>query len=210
MENQNEIRDFYDLTAEETADEWYNNPMLLPTIQAFISHLPEKPRVLDLGCGPGHESKRLLEEGATVVGIDFSERCIDIARERCSGARFEVMDFRNLDERFGRFDGVFAAGSLIHLSETELLKVMERITKILHPGAKLAAIMVTGEGIDEARSNLTVKDRLLRRTLYRYSLPTLNTLSKQNGLVLVDNLFLDEILQGYGWYAALFQANPSP
>lgn len=78
---ENEIKLFYDLTAEETADAWYDNSILKPTIQNFIRLLREKPRVLDLGCGPGHESKRLVMAGADVVGIDFSEECIRQAGE---------------------------------------------------------------------------------------------------------------------------------
>lgn len=58
-----EIRLFYDLTAEETADRWYKEEVLKPTIQDFISLLPKHPKVLDLGCGTGHESMRLAQAG---------------------------------------------------------------------------------------------------------------------------------------------------
>lgn len=76
---ENEIKLFYDLTAKKTADEWYKEEILMPTIQDFMKLLPKNPRVLDLGCGPGHESMRLNRAGAKVVGIDFSEECIAIA-----------------------------------------------------------------------------------------------------------------------------------
>jgi len=61
---ENDIKTFYDLVAEETANEWYNNDVLLPSIKEFINLLPARPRVLDLGCGPGYESMRLNNEGA--------------------------------------------------------------------------------------------------------------------------------------------------
>ena len=51
-----ETRLFHDLEAERIADEWYANDVLVPTIQEFLSLLPDKPKVLDLGCGPGYES----------------------------------------------------------------------------------------------------------------------------------------------------------
>lgn len=88
---------FYDLTAKETADQWYGIDLLKPSIDDFVSLVPPNPRVLDLGCGPGHETMRLASTGAKVVGIDYSEKCIQIARERCPQCRFEVMDFRFLD-----------------------------------------------------------------------------------------------------------------
>jgi trans-aconitate methyltransferase len=87
---------FYDATADKVADEWYPNDVLMPTIREFLSHLPPKPRVLDLGCGPGHESMRLTSAGARVFGLDFSDECISVARQRCSQCQFEVADFRDL------------------------------------------------------------------------------------------------------------------
>jgi len=52
------MRQFYNLTAERTAEDWYENTVLMPSIQDFVSLLPEKPSILDLGCGPGYESMR--------------------------------------------------------------------------------------------------------------------------------------------------------
>ncbi|EGW39307.1 class I SAM-dependent methyltransferase [Desulfosporosinus sp. OT] len=89
---ENEIKLFYDLTAERTAEEWYKEDILKPTIRDFVSLLPERPRILDLGCGPGHESMRLASVGANVLGIDFSEECINIARKRCPQCQFDVLD----------------------------------------------------------------------------------------------------------------------
>lgn len=56
---ENDIKTFYNLVAERTADEWYSNNILLPSIREFLSLMPLKPRILDLGCGPGYESMRL-------------------------------------------------------------------------------------------------------------------------------------------------------
>ena len=92
---------FYDLTAEQTADEWYSKDILMPTIHGFCALLSERPRVLDLGCGAGYESRRLASVGAQVLGVDFSEENIRIARERTPQCRFEVLAFRQLDDRFG-------------------------------------------------------------------------------------------------------------
>ena len=77
----NELKSFYDSTAIETAMNWYNNEILLPTIIEFISFFKPKPKILDLGCGTGHESMRLFNQGAEVVGIDFSSKSIEIAIE---------------------------------------------------------------------------------------------------------------------------------
>ena len=127
-----DIKTFYDLVAERTADEWYSNNLLLPSIREFLSLMPLKPRIMDLGCGPGYESMRLNQEGAEVLGIDFSDENIRIAKERCKSCRFEGMDFTTLDTRFGLFDGVFASASLIHISPVAIEDVLKRISGILN------------------------------------------------------------------------------
>jgi len=55
-----ETKLFYNLTAQKNAEKWYENYMLMPSIKEFVALLPEKPRVLDLGCGCGYESMCLI------------------------------------------------------------------------------------------------------------------------------------------------------
>jgi SAM-dependent methyltransferase len=153
---ENDIKTFYDLVAERTADEWYSNNTLLPSIKEFLSLMPSKPRILDLGCGSGYESMRLSNEGAEVLGIDFSEENIRIARERCENCQFEVMDFTSLDNRFGFFDGVFASASIIHISPDTIEDVLKRISVILNDKGYLLAIIRDGEGVNETMTDLTV------------------------------------------------------
>ena len=74
-----DVKLFYDLTAEPTADEWYEKDVVMPTIRDLISVLPKQPRVLDLGCGPGYESMRLASTGAQVVGVDDDEEAPHVA-----------------------------------------------------------------------------------------------------------------------------------
>lgn len=62
-------------------------------------------RVLDVGCGPGRHAHALARAGMEVVGIDISQRFVDLAAESAPpGARFERADARHL-----RFDAEFDA-----------------------------------------------------------------------------------------------------
>jgi SAM-dependent methyltransferase len=49
--------------------------------------------VLDSGCGTGYLSLQMAEKGAHVIGIDFSAKMIDIARQRAGENPFHI-DFR--------------------------------------------------------------------------------------------------------------------
>ncbi len=205
----NEIKLFYDLTAKKTADEWYKEEILKPTILDFVSMLPANPRILDLGCGPGYESMRIAETGANVVGVDFSEECIRIARERCPQCRFEVVDFRDLDERFGRFDGVFASGSLPHLAPEDFLKVLKNIGGILTGNGHVAIIIVDGEGISDKMSCLEVDGRKLKRTVYLYTKEYVIQEAKKAGLEFVREGYLDSKLIAYDVKNYIFRSRLS-
>jgi SAM-dependent methyltransferase len=60
-------------------------------------------RVLDAGCGPGRHSLALARRGFEVVGVDLSERFVDLARASAAAERlsasFEVADVRHLARR---------------------------------------------------------------------------------------------------------------
>jgi SAM-dependent methyltransferase len=69
--------------------------------------LPLRPgmRVLDVGCGPGRHARALASLGCEVVGVDISERFVDLAREGApASATFVRADARDL-----RFDAEFDA-----------------------------------------------------------------------------------------------------
>jgi SAM-dependent methyltransferase len=62
-------------------------------------------RLLDVGCGPGRHAHALAERGIEVVGVDISQRFVDLARRDAPpGATFLRVDARDL-----RFDGEFDA-----------------------------------------------------------------------------------------------------
>jgi len=69
--------------------------------------LSESSRVIDFGCGPGLYTSRFARLGAEVIGIDFSSRSIQYARERARRENLEVTyieaDYLDLQPK-GTFD----------------------------------------------------------------------------------------------------------
>jgi len=197
-----ETKRFYDLTAQKTADEWYENIVLMPSIEEFIALLPENPRVLDLGCGPGYESMRLTKAGASVMGVDFSEECIRIAKERCPQAQFELMDFRYLDrDKLGIFEGVFACASLIHISPQELPGIWERIRGILAREGLVVVMVREGEGIWERWP--VIDGKKLHRIVYLYTKETLSAAASGFKYLKAGYLAPDPLEKG--WRSHIFQ-----
>jgi SAM-dependent methyltransferase len=96
-------------------------------------------RVLDLGCGPGRHARALAARGIEVVGVDISERFIELARDGAPpSATFVVGDAREL-----AYDGEFdAAISLCQgafgLVPGEDGEVLRRLVRALRPGKRAA------------------------------------------------------------------------
>ncbi|CAN5374949.1 class I SAM-dependent methyltransferase [soil metagenome] len=59
-----------------------------PVLWQFAGEVRDRT-VLDAGCGTGYLSQQLTQRGARVIGVDFSERMIDIAR-----SDYPALDFR--------------------------------------------------------------------------------------------------------------------
>lgn len=65
-------------------------------------------RVLDVGCGPGRHAHALGRRGFDVLGVDISQRFVDVARATPTpGVRFERLDARALPFE-AEFDAVIS------------------------------------------------------------------------------------------------------
>lgn len=92
-------------------------------------------RILDLGCGAGRWSARLVEAGADVVGVEPSEPMADAAARRAL-SRFTLLRVSAEEYRpTGAFDGVLASMSLDHVED--VAGVLARLAPSLVPGAWL-------------------------------------------------------------------------
>src|SRR5206468_8391394 len=88
-------------------------------------------RVLDLGCGDGVLTKRLVDLGCQVVGVDASADMISAAKALGLDAR--VMDGHALQFN-GEFDAVFSNAALHWLKQPE--KVVDGVWRALKPGGR--------------------------------------------------------------------------
>jgi len=109
---------------------------------AALDLLDPRPgeRILDVGCGEGTLTKRIIERGATVLGIDSSPEMIAAARERGVDALLlaaEDMQF------FAQFDAAFSNATLHWVLHKE--QAARAIFRALKPGGRFAGEM-GGEG----------------------------------------------------------------
>ncbi len=111
------------------------NPKLYDLLEKFSKKI-EGRRVLDLGCGPGHDSYKFAELGFDVTGIDYSKEMIKQARvfkPVGNKPNFIVGDMCELEKLVpvDHFDAVWVSASLLHVEEKDVPKVLAGIKKVL-------------------------------------------------------------------------------
>jgi demethylmenaquinone methyltransferase / 2-methoxy-6-polyprenyl-1,4-benzoquinol methylase len=104
---------------------------------------------LDVCCGTGDMALELAGRVAPaghVVGCDFSEPMLDLAREKAAqrgadGVRFEWADALSLPYDAGRFDAVTVGFGVRNLANLE--RGLGEMTRVLRPGGRLVVLEIT-------------------------------------------------------------------
>jgi trans-aconitate methyltransferase len=107
--------------------------------QPVVELLAPQPgeRILDLGCGDGALTRKLVELGCSVVGVDAGPDMIRAAREL--GLDAHVVDGHEL--AFGReFDAVFSNAAL-HWMKRDPQEVIAGVARALRPGGRFVGEM---------------------------------------------------------------------
>lgn len=103
-------------------------------------------RLLDAGCGPGHWTEVLSQDGRRdVVGVDGSTRFLESARDRFPGNRFVAGDLAALPVASRSLGGILAWYSTIHTPPTDLPETFDEFARTLEPGGSLLLGFFVGE-----------------------------------------------------------------
>ncbi|MEK6938388.1 MAG: class I SAM-dependent methyltransferase [Nanoarchaeota archaeon] len=135
----------YDQTVKEYVCHEFNNPAMEKHYQKFLSFIPKKSKILDVGCGPGQASKKFTDKGHEVIGIDLSEKMIDFAKKKVTSANFYVMDVENITLK-NKFDAIWAAFILIHIPRKRHLAILKKFFDLLKPRGVLYLGLLEGKG----------------------------------------------------------------
>jgi len=116
---------------------------------ALLQHLRGAPPwlILDFGCGPGRDLKVFKELGHQAIGLEGSERFVDIARAY-SGCEVWQQDFLKLDLPAAFFDAIFANASLFHVPSQELPQVLKQLWATLKSDGLLFSSNPRGDNVE--------------------------------------------------------------
>lgn len=121
---------------------------LLPkeSFEEFIRYLPTSAKILDLGCGSGRDVMLFSKLGYEVIGVDLSEKLIEIAKAKAPKAQFYIQDIRQIEFQENTFDGIWASASLLHIPKNDIYFVLSYLRKIMKPDVVLYISLKQGKG----------------------------------------------------------------
>ena len=109
--------------------------------EEFVESLELRPgdRVLEVGCGTGAITKRLLAAGAQVTAIDRSSDMLDVARRRAPGADYRQCDVTSAELGDG-YDCVVLAFVLHELPSDKRRALLPAAARTLRAGGRVAVM----------------------------------------------------------------------
>ncbi len=166
------------------ANDYFGNSatiVIKDKIDQFISLLLGK-KVLDVACGPGHDTDYLTRKGFNCLGIDLSEKMIKIAKENLKG-KFKIMNFFSLSFKANSFDGLWCSSVFVHVAKEDLPPLLENFKKILKNNGVLGVITVKKQKI-KRESGDTRKYAMYRKKEFE------NYLMKNGYKILLSEVFI--------------------
>jgi tRNA (cmo5U34)-methyltransferase len=140
----NDVERFSSLQTGQSAT--MDAPLVLELISSIAAKVsPHARRLLDIGCGAGNYSLKMLEKipGLDVTLLDLSRPMLDRAQQRVSAAtkgkvRTVQEDIRDIELGAGSFDIILASAVLHHLrTDDEWKKVFSKLHRALSPGGSV-------------------------------------------------------------------------
>lgn len=146
-----DLKDTYNTIAEDWVKDHDKDTWWQEGTEYFLSLLPKKSTILDVGCGGGIKTRYISEKGYGVMGIDFSDKMIEIAKRENPGIEFAVVDMYDINTIEKTFDGIFVQAALLHIPKNRVMEVLTKMKEKLNPNGLLylAVKGIRDDGVEE-------------------------------------------------------------
>src|SRR3989344_4256049 len=139
------VRHGYNKVAEDyssSRDVFKSNKYL----DRLIELLPANATILDIGCGSGVPVDRyLLDRGHGVIGLDISEKQIELAKRNNPQAMYEVRDMQELKPSEYSVDAIVSFYAIFHTPRENHLKLLKTLSFYLKERGLLLITMGASE-----------------------------------------------------------------
>lgn len=127
----------FDKSAKIYQDKFMDVSLYAEPLKLFCDNItPANASILDIACGPGNITRYLLDTRADydVLGIDLSPNMLILASTNNPGAKFQLMDCREIDKIEQKFDGITCGFCLPYLTPEEAVELIANAAGLLKPG----------------------------------------------------------------------------
>lgn len=157
------------------------------SLDLFCERLPKPDaKVLELACGPGNITHYLLEKlpKLDVLATDLAPSMLSLAQANVPGARFELLDCKDLSSVEGIFEGIVCGFGFPYLSKAEALRFIEAAAVKLS-GNGLLYVSTMEDRYENSKWVGTQKDEPGQLYMHYHEADYLIAAMEQNGLKLL-------------------------
>lgn len=151
MNKNNLVKDGYNKIAKNyssSRDQFKNNHYL----EKLVELLKPEATILDIGCGSGIPiDKYLVDRGFKVLGIDISEKQIELAKQNVPQAIYKVKGMEDLKDGEYQVDAVVSFYAIFHIPKEQHQDLVKKISSFLTKNGLILVTMGSGEweGIED-------------------------------------------------------------
>ena len=156
----------------------------------------ENPFVLEIGCGNGRDAAEICKHTNNYLGIDISEKLIEIASQNLPDKQFVTGDIETITIPLG-VDIVFAFASLIHVQKDSIEEIMKKLSTTMEEGGLIFISCKYSHHYEQ----VTKEDEFGVRTYWHYS--ENDVLNFTNDFVVLDMKI--QMIRNQKWIDVLYR-----
>lgn len=189
--------DTYNKSADALAKKFDSQGARIDDIKYVFSMCGKSnPSVVEIGCGNGRDAAEICKHTDTYLGMDISEKLLEIAKKNLPGTNFVLADVETF-EFPSNMDIVFAFASLIHVPKESFKEIM---TKLFSSVQKNGLVFISLKH-SNTYAEITKKDEFGTRTYWHYSQSDMEGLA--SGFTIIHTSIRD--IRGQVWMDVLYQ-----
>lgn len=109
-----------------------------PELNKIVSKIPDGASVLDVGCGNGRLLESFTDKKIDYLGVDSSDKLIELAKKNYPAYKFLVCDILNLDSLNIQSDLICSIAVIHHLPSFELRReALQQLIKAAKEGGQI-------------------------------------------------------------------------
>ena len=111
----------------------YGRYQIFEEVKVDLKNLKKNSKVLDLGCGTGHLSEFIKDQGHDVIGLDPSKEMLKFAKKNFPNITFVDGISAELPFADNSFDYVVSIEVLRYLNKKDVIQTYKEIYRVLKP-----------------------------------------------------------------------------